>query len=158
VRKTRIPYVTWNIERGVQYDRIVDALEALKPDIVILQEVDRYCRRSGNRDVASDLARTAGILVYSVHLESGGTDALRQRQLAEAISTTARRFLQSFRELVDRGFVDPFASVIGDRRTAPAHPQPIDCVFLRRIAGTDGHIVRNTGASDHDPLVLTVAR
>jgi endonuclease/exonuclease/phosphatase family metal-dependent hydrolase len=91
VRKTRIPYVTWNIERGVQYDRIVDALEALKPDIVILQEVDRYCRRSGNRDVASDLARTAGILVYSVHLESGGTDALRQRQLAEVLGAEAQQ-------------------------------------------------------------------
>src|SRR5262245_40529325 len=48
--------VTWNIERGVQFDRIAAALEALDPDVVLLQEVDRACRRTGFRDVARDLA------------------------------------------------------------------------------------------------------
>lgn len=53
--------VSWNIERGVQYDRILSTLRTLSPDVVLLQEADRYCRRSGDRDVARDLARALGM-------------------------------------------------------------------------------------------------
>jgi endonuclease/exonuclease/phosphatase family metal-dependent hydrolase len=49
--------VTWNIERGVRLQKIVTTLKALEPDIVLLQEVDRYCNRSGNLDVARELGR-----------------------------------------------------------------------------------------------------
>jgi endonuclease/exonuclease/phosphatase family metal-dependent hydrolase len=49
--------VSWNIERGVQFDRILATLRTLNPDIILLQEADRYCRRSGNRDVPRDLAQ-----------------------------------------------------------------------------------------------------
>lgn len=49
--------VSWNIERGVQFQKIASALRALSPDAVLLQEVDPYCRRSGNHDVARELAR-----------------------------------------------------------------------------------------------------
>ena len=48
--------VTWNIERGKEYDAIVRELKALDADVVLLQEVDRECRRTGYRDVARDLA------------------------------------------------------------------------------------------------------
>jgi endonuclease/exonuclease/phosphatase family metal-dependent hydrolase len=48
--------VTWNIERGMQFDRILAELKRLDADIVLLQEVDRYCQRSGYRDVARELA------------------------------------------------------------------------------------------------------
>ena len=37
--------VTWNIERGKEYDAIVRELKALDADVVLLQEVDRGCRR-----------------------------------------------------------------------------------------------------------------
>lgn len=49
--------VTWNIERGMAYDAILDTLRRLDADILLLQEVDRGCRRTGYRDVARDLAR-----------------------------------------------------------------------------------------------------
>lgn len=52
-----ITVVSWNIERGSQFQKIATALKAVTPDIVLLQEVDRYCRRSGNHDVARELAR-----------------------------------------------------------------------------------------------------
>src|ERR1041385_5988943 len=53
--------VSWNIERGVQFQKIVATLRALEPDVVLLQEVDRYCRRSGNRDVARELGQALGM-------------------------------------------------------------------------------------------------
>jgi endonuclease/exonuclease/phosphatase family metal-dependent hydrolase len=48
--------VTWNIERGIKFDAVVKTLESLDADVILLQEVDRYCSRSGDRDVAQDLA------------------------------------------------------------------------------------------------------
>src|SRR5262249_10878528 len=53
--------VSWNIERGVQFQKIATTLQALHPDVVLLQEVDRYCRRSGNHDVARELAHVLGL-------------------------------------------------------------------------------------------------
>jgi endonuclease/exonuclease/phosphatase family metal-dependent hydrolase len=48
--------VTWNIERGSAYHSILNALQTLNADIVLLQEVDRNCRRTDYRDVSKDLA------------------------------------------------------------------------------------------------------
>ena len=48
--------VTWNIERGVQFDRIADVLATIDADVILLQESDRFCSRSDDRDVARDLA------------------------------------------------------------------------------------------------------
>ena len=48
--------VTWNIERGSAYDAVLSVLRRLDPDVVLLQEVDRDCRRTGYRNVARDLA------------------------------------------------------------------------------------------------------
>ncbi len=48
--------VTWNIERGQQYDSILKALRTLDADVLLLQEVDRHVRRTAYRDIARDLA------------------------------------------------------------------------------------------------------
>lgn len=48
--------VTWNIERGTQFESILTAIRELNPDIVLLQEVDWYCHRTEYRHVAQDLA------------------------------------------------------------------------------------------------------
>jgi endonuclease/exonuclease/phosphatase family metal-dependent hydrolase len=48
--------VTWNIERGSEYEAVLSVLRRLDPDVVLLQEVDRDCRRTGYRNVARDLA------------------------------------------------------------------------------------------------------
>lgn len=48
--------VTWNIERGTEYDAIAGVLDGLDADVILLQEVDNQCRRSGYRNVARDLA------------------------------------------------------------------------------------------------------
>jgi endonuclease/exonuclease/phosphatase family metal-dependent hydrolase len=51
-----IKIVTWNIEHGAEYGSVLRVLRGLDADILLLQEVDRDCRRSGYRDVARDLA------------------------------------------------------------------------------------------------------
>jgi endonuclease/exonuclease/phosphatase family metal-dependent hydrolase len=53
--------VTWNIERGTEYASILEVLRTLNADIVLLQEVDRHCQRTGYRDVPRDLAAALGV-------------------------------------------------------------------------------------------------
>ena len=48
--------VTWNIERGAKFDAVRSMLQKLDADVVLLQEVDRFCSRSDDRDVARELA------------------------------------------------------------------------------------------------------
>lgn len=48
--------VTWNIERGVEYDNVLSVLRRVDADVLLLQEVDRGCRRTSYRNVARDLA------------------------------------------------------------------------------------------------------
>lgn len=51
---------TWNIDRGYRFDNIVAALQHNGPDICLLQEVDLHDRRTGNRDVAREIASELG--------------------------------------------------------------------------------------------------
>jgi endonuclease/exonuclease/phosphatase family metal-dependent hydrolase len=48
--------ITWNIERGEAYASVLTVLRTLDADVLLLQEVDRDCRRTGFRDVARELA------------------------------------------------------------------------------------------------------
>jgi endonuclease/exonuclease/phosphatase family metal-dependent hydrolase len=58
---SRVVAVTWNIERGVAFDRIARHLEQQAADVVLLQEVDRFCDRSNRVDVARALAHRLGM-------------------------------------------------------------------------------------------------
>jgi endonuclease/exonuclease/phosphatase family metal-dependent hydrolase len=55
-RQDDLKIVTWNIERGGEYNSILAVLRTLNADVIVLQEVDRNCRRTGYRDVARELA------------------------------------------------------------------------------------------------------
>lgn len=48
--------LTWNIERGVEFESIFHVLEAERADVILLQEVDRNTNRTGKRYVDRDLA------------------------------------------------------------------------------------------------------
>lgn len=234
--------VSWNIERGVQFQKIVTTLRALEPDVILLQEVDRYCRRSGNRDVARALAQmlgmnwvsageyqeigeargtpaavtgqailsrepiadpativfadqvslrwrlnpmqprrggrlalqatTAGIRFFNLHLESGGDDKLRTRQLEEVIAKSkpygdraviAGDFnndvaFQSFMfaGLGRAGFVDALGAT--PRQTSIHHRHPIDWIFLKGATSSAGRVERVDDTSDHYPLVARISR
>lgn len=59
--------VAYNIKHGrgmdgkVDLERTAKVIESLKPDLVALQEVDKHCQRSGNRDLAAELAKRLGM-------------------------------------------------------------------------------------------------
>jgi endonuclease/exonuclease/phosphatase family metal-dependent hydrolase len=57
----RLALVSWNLERGVRFAGVLDTLKKLNADVLLLQEVDRDCDRSGRRDVAADLAAALGM-------------------------------------------------------------------------------------------------
>ena len=48
--------VSWNIERGLQFPKILDFLKTIQADLLLLQEVDLNARRTRYRDIASELA------------------------------------------------------------------------------------------------------
>ena len=240
VRPLRI--VTWNIERGVQFNKIVAALKALEPDVVLLQEVDRGCKRSGKVDVARELghalgmnwvtggefqeigeangnapavtgqailsrspisdpevivfrkqssirwrfnpfqprrggrvalrARTAGLVVYSLHLESGGGDKQRSSQLKDVFADQARYpaanvviagdfnnsiGFQSFMfdEFRPAGFVDALG--VAPRQTTVDRSHPIDWLFAKGATEATGRVEPVHDASDHYPLIATIS-
>src|SRR4029453_12495591 len=173
----RLAVVSWNIERGVRFAGVLDTLKKLNADVLLLQEVDRYCDRSDGRDVAADLAaalgmnwifagefqeigegtksraalhgqailsrypitdagvlvfaeqarlrwrlnpvqprrggrmalsaRTGGMLVYTAHLESGGNDTLRRKQLDEMVRDQRREARPDERVVLAGDFKNP---------------------------------------------------
>jgi endonuclease/exonuclease/phosphatase family metal-dependent hydrolase len=52
--------VSWNIDRGYGFDRVVETLRQKQPDLCLLQEVDLNARRTGNRDIAREMAEKLG--------------------------------------------------------------------------------------------------
>jgi endonuclease/exonuclease/phosphatase family metal-dependent hydrolase len=52
-----IRVVSWNINRGLQLDRIVDFLAGTKADILLLQEADQNARRTRHINVAREIAQ-----------------------------------------------------------------------------------------------------
>ena len=61
----KIAALAWNIERGIVFDGIIDALqnhcELNKKDLLLLTELDHGMARSGNRFVAKEIAEALGM-------------------------------------------------------------------------------------------------
>ena len=234
--------MTWNIERGVRLGQILAALQELEADIVLLQEVDRYCRRSGNLDVARELAeglgmnwvsagefqeigeatgkaaavtgqailsrypiaspaaivfndqssigwrwnpvqprrggrialrgRTAGVLVYSLHLESLGDDRRRTSQIRDVLADQAGQPAAAdvviagdlnnaaafpsvlFAGFGSAGFVDALGKASHPTSVNGRHP--IDWLFARGATHSSGRVERLENVSDHYPVLATI--
>lgn len=234
--------VTWNIEQGFAYDAVLSVLRRLDPDVLLLQEVDRDCRRTGYRNIASDLAvalnmnwvaagefqelgesrggsapaitgqailsrfpihdaaglrfkaqdrwrwsinpvqprrggrialraRSRGIVFYNTHIESGGNETLKQRQMAEIVADQsggtddtpviiagdfnnqpARRSLM-LRSLARASFIDALGDPAGRGPTSLGQPHPIDWIFVKHMESARGHVVDAEAASDHSPVI-----
>ena len=238
-----IKVVSWNIERGTQFERILETLRRLDADVLLLQEVDRFCSRSGGRDIAADLARalgmnwaaagefqeigegssdaaaltgqailsrypindvktivfpeqarfrwrfspieprrggrmalkarTAGMLVYSAHIESGGNETLRRKQVDSVVDDQMRNGRASepvviagdfnnasvnrspvFELIRSEGFTDSLGS--GERRTSIHHEHAIDWVFVKNLVPQRGFVEVVDGASDHYPVFASL--
>jgi endonuclease/exonuclease/phosphatase family metal-dependent hydrolase len=229
--------VTWNIERGIRFERIAETLEALDADIILLQEVDRFCSRSEGRDVPRELAvrlrmnwvsggefqeigegrqgepcvsgqailsrlslvdahvirfddqasmkwrlnpaqprrggrvalgvRTGGLLMYSLHLESGSDEMLRGRQVSELVegldagaapvivagdfNNRGGQESPMFGPLAAAGFHNTLTADESSRAR-----RSIDWIFVRDSVGR-ARVVRADDASDHDPVVVRIS-
>jgi endonuclease/exonuclease/phosphatase family metal-dependent hydrolase len=238
VRPLRV--ATWNIQYGTQFGNVSQELARIDADLLLLQEVDMFCRRSANRNVARDLAtvlnmnwsfggefqeigestggvpsltgqavlsrfpisdisalvfetqaklrwqlspvqprrggrmtlvgRTAGIRFYNTHIESGGDDDLRKRQMDEILQAHANAASPGEAVLVAGDFnnVPPATSMMfkgllaeqfidglgrnPDRVTSIRHHHPIDWIFLKNMTAEGGYVVATRQASDHYAL------
>ena len=62
--------VSWNIERGLQFGKILEFLRATQADLILLQEVDLNARRTHYRDIASQLAHALAMnVVFRVEFQ-----------------------------------------------------------------------------------------
>ncbi len=52
-----IKVVTWNIDRGLQLQRVIDFLASAKADILLLQEADENAKRTHHVNVAREIAQ-----------------------------------------------------------------------------------------------------
>lgn len=240
----QLKVVTWNIEYGTRFDGVLRTLRAVDADVYILQEVDLFCRRSGNRNVAKDLAdalglnwifagefqeiglstghvpaltgqailsrypiaeasavpfraqawarwhlnpvqprrgdrtvliaRTAGLRIYNAHLESGGNDWRRGRQLDDILADSAEGIPSSavllagdfnnnpigrtemFAPIGTANFVDALGPDADRRRTCDHHPYPIDWLFVRHARSLSGRVLPLDHVSDHYPVMATL--
>jgi endonuclease/exonuclease/phosphatase family metal-dependent hydrolase len=128
--------VTWNIERGTAYDAILSELRRLDADVVLLQEVDRDCRRTEYRNVASDLAQA---------LEMNWIAAGEFQEIGEARgdapAITGQAILSKFR--IENADVLPFAAQ--DRWRWSINPvQPRRGGRIALTAHTGGLVLYNT--------------
>ena len=237
--------ITWNIERGEAYESVLAVLRALDGDVLLLQEVDRDCRRTEYRDVARDLAvalgmnwisagefqeigegrggrpaitgqailsrypiddagvlrfaaqdrwrwsinpvqprrggrialraRTAGLLLYNTHIESGGNEALQRRQIAEILLDQSRHGEQQMPVLIGGDFNNgpilqaamfgylsaaAFSDALGAAAqrgpTSFGQRHPIDWIFVKNLTPIRGRIVDASDASDHSPVMAAL--
>jgi endonuclease/exonuclease/phosphatase family metal-dependent hydrolase len=235
--------VTWNIEQGVRFGHIAEHLQRMNADVVLLQEADIACQRSGNRNVPRDLAhalqmnwvaagefqeigessngipalttqailsrypisgattirfanqallrwklspvqprrgarialkaRTAGVQLYNAHIESGGNERLRTRQMRQILDDVARNRTENGRAVIAGDFNNiptsrsPMFRALGEggflnalERTAPVrtsagNKHPIDWIFVRGLTA-EGHVVDTGKASDHFPVLAEI--
>lgn len=121
-------------------------------------------------------ARTAGLLVYNTHIESGGNDGLQRRQIAEILEDEAREastavgpvmiggdfnngpVLRStmFKSLSVADFADALDAHETRGPTALGQRHPIDWIFVKNARGVRGRIVDTKSASDHFPVFTAI--
>ena len=53
--------LSWNIERGLQFTKILSFLRTIEADLLLLQEVDLNARRTRYRDIAAELAHALNL-------------------------------------------------------------------------------------------------
>jgi endonuclease/exonuclease/phosphatase family metal-dependent hydrolase len=137
--------VTWNVERGVKFEAVRSVLENLDADVVLLQEVDRFCSRSDDRDVARELA----ISLRMNYVTAGEFQEVGEgRRDRPCVSGQAILSRLSIDESTTVRFADQ-ASL--KWRLNPAQPRRGGRIALRaRIAGALFYSVHLESGSDED--------
>jgi endonuclease/exonuclease/phosphatase family metal-dependent hydrolase len=80
--------VTWNIDRGAQLPELSSELQKNSADLCLFQEVDWNAERSGDKDVAADLANKLHLnFVYGVEFEELSQEHGRPAYIGQATLT-----------------------------------------------------------------------
>jgi endonuclease/exonuclease/phosphatase family metal-dependent hydrolase len=128
--------VTWNIEQGMAYEAILSVLQGLDADVILLQEVDRHCRRTEYRHVARDLAEALDMN----WIAAGEFQEIGEGR-ASTPAVTGQAILSKFR--IDRTDVLRFAAQ--DRWRWSINPvQPRRGGRIALTARTGGLVLYNT--------------
>lgn len=116
-------------------------------------------------------ARTAGMMLYNTHIESGGKQEIKRRQMAEILLHQSRMnetapvviagdfnngpLISSLelRSLSAARFDDALGDVVGRGPTSAGQSHPIDWIFSKNVAPLSGRVVSSTNASDHFPVM-----
>ena len=116
-------------------------------------------------------ARTAGLMLYNTHIESGGNQGIKRRQMAEILLHQSRMNettpvviagdfnngpLIGSRELgslTAARFDDALGDAVGRGPTSAGQSHPIDWIFSKNVATLRGRVVNSTTASDHFPVM-----
>lgn len=133
--RREIKVVTWNIQRGVEFDRILRTLQTLDADVLLLQEVDMFCRRTGGRDVARELADALGMnwLCAGEFQEIGESSGRRPALIGQAVLS---------KYPIEDPLVIPFAAQARLRwRLTPLEPRRGGRIALR--VSTAGVLIYN---------------
>jgi endonuclease/exonuclease/phosphatase family metal-dependent hydrolase len=121
-----IRVATWNIDRGYRLGKVATTLQRVAPDICLLQEVDLHDRRTGNRDVAREIAAALrrnyafGIEFQELSQSVSGRAAFHGQATLSRFPIVGSRLLRFKRQ---SGFWNP-------KFTLPNVP-----LFQRRIGG-----------------------
>ena len=117
-------------------------------------------------------AETAGLRVYTAHIESGKNDAFRRKQLAhlageeDALAASSAPLVMAgdfncgpfglvpmLEMLRDRGFVDALNGDPDKRRTSVGRRgHALDWIVVRQLAVTSGGVLARHSGSDHFPV------
>jgi endonuclease/exonuclease/phosphatase family metal-dependent hydrolase len=72
-RPAQFRIISWNIERGTRLDAVSEFLNGANADLILLQEVDKNCRRTGTRNVAKELSQRLRMnYVFAVEFQELG--------------------------------------------------------------------------------------
>ncbi len=83
-----IHILSWNIDRGSEFKLLSAALSQEPAELCLLQEVDWNAHRSGNRDVAADLAKQLHLnLSYGIEFEELSQEAGKPAFIGQATLT-----------------------------------------------------------------------
>src|SRR5262249_25881438 len=139
--------VTWNIERGVNFDKIAAALRSMDADVILLQEVDRFCRRSASRDVPRDLAAALGMNW------TWGGEFQEIGEARDGVAATTGQAILSRYPIEDSAVIVFSAQARWKWRFNPAQPRFGARIVLRaRTAGVLLYNVHLESGSRGDPL------
>jgi len=98
--KDLIRLVSWNVARGIRLAEIIEFLRSSKADVICLQETDRNARRTGQRNIAAEIASalrmnyTFGIEFQELAEGSSGSPAYHGQATLSLFQFTDSRILR----------------------------------------------------------------